>query len=83
MKPEDGRQVQRGTRVDCLFGDEYFRGKVEETDGDGSRYRVIFDDGDIREDAPQEDLELPLDQGCRVECMFEVGAHVALPGMNA
>ncbi|CAN0034680.1 unnamed protein product [Ectocarpus sp. 6 AP-2014] len=71
MKAEGGGQVRKGTRVDCLFGDEYFRGKVDDTDGSGSSYRVIFDDGDIREDAPPEDLELPLEQGCRVECMFE------------
>ncbi|CAM9353325.1 unnamed protein product [Ectocarpus sp. 4 AP-2014] len=71
MKAEGGGQVRKGTGVDCLFGDEYFRGKVDDTDGGGSSYRVIFDDGDIREDAPPEDLELPLEQGCRVECMFE------------
>ncbi|CAM9394359.1 unnamed protein product, partial [Ectocarpus sp. 12 AP-2014] len=71
MKAEGGGQVRKGTRVDCLFGDEYFRGKVDDTDCGGSSYRVIFDDGDIREDAPPEDLELPLEQGCRVECMFE------------
>ncbi|CAB1096681.1 unnamed protein product [Ectocarpus sp. CCAP 1310/34] len=71
MKAEGGGQVRKGTRVDCLFGDEYFRGKVDDTDGGGSSYRVIFDDGDIREDAPPEDLEIPLEQGCRVECMFE------------
>ncbi|CAM9188256.1 unnamed protein product, partial [Ectocarpus sp. 12 AP-2014] len=72
MKAEGGGQVRKGTRVDCLFGDEYFRGEVDDTDCGGSSYRVIiFDDGDIREDAPPEDLELPLEQGCRVECMFE------------
>lgn len=58
-----------GTRVDCLFGDEYFRGKVDD-DGGG---RVVFDDGDVREDVPPEDVELPLEPGCRVECLFEVG----------
>lgn len=72
MKAEGGGQVLRGTRVDCLFGDEYFRGRVDDTGGGGSSYRVIFDDGDIREGTPPEDVELPLEQGCRVECMFEV-----------
>lgn len=64
-----------GTRVDCLFGDEYFRGNVDD-DGGGRNprlFRVVFDDGDVREDVPPEDVELPLEPECRVECLFEVG----------
>lgn len=63
-------ELKEGTRVDCLFGDEYFRGTVE-APGDGL-CRVNFDDGDVRDNVPPEDIVVPLCVGCRVESMFEV-----------
>ncbi|CAM9117583.1 unnamed protein product, partial [Pylaiella littoralis] len=62
-----------GTIVDCLFGKEFFRGRVHDDGGGPSSrlFRVVFDDGDVREDVPPEDMELPLEPGCRVECLFE------------
>lgn len=73
MNGHRGHHLDVGTIVDCLFGDEYYRGKLDD-DGGGARrlFRVIFDDGDVREDVPPEDVELPLEPGCRVECLFEV-----------
>lgn len=72
-------QLDIGQRVDCLFGDEYFRGRVDKvggvSEGNDPRsllFRIVFDDGDIREEVPPTDVELPLEQGCRVECLFEV-----------
>lgn len=66
-----------GTIVDCLFGKEFFRGRVHDDGGGPSSrlFRVVFDDGDVREDVPPEDMELPLEPGCRVECLFEVGTR--------
>lgn len=59
-----------GLRVDCLFDDEYFRGTVgSPTDG---QCLVRFDDGDVRDNVPPEDIAVPLCAGCRVECLFEV-----------
>lgn len=60
-----------GAVVDCLFGDEYYRGKLDDDGGGRRLFRVVFDDGDVREDVPPEDVELPLELGCRVECLFE------------
>lgn len=67
--------IKVGTRVDCLFDDDYFRGTVDEVDdSEPARLRrIIFDDGDVREDVPTEDVELLLEPGCRVECLYEVG----------
>lgn len=70
--------VVEGTRVDCLFDDDYFRGTVdavyaEDNSPEETRlFRVCFDDGDVRDDVSQEDMELPLEPGARVECLFEV-----------
>lgn len=73
--------VVEGTRVDCLFDDnDYFRGTVDAAYAEdntklhqGRRlFRVCFDDGDVRDDVPPEDMELPLEPGARVECLFEV-----------
>ena len=49
-----------GTRVDCLFEDEYFRGTVDALTNDGKRdlFRVCFDDG-MRSEVPL--LNLPTD----------------------
>lgn len=89
------RLFDEGTRVDCLFDDDYFRGTVDAsynsynsykengTNGDEDDdiqlqrrvavlFRVCFDDGDVRDDVPPADLELPLQPGSRVECLFEV-----------
>lgn len=41
---------------------------------DGRYFRVCFDDGDLREDAPPEDFAPPLEPCCRVECLFEVSS---------
>lgn len=81
--------VVEGTRVDCLFDDDYFRGTVDAAyyaednklvhQGSRRLFRVCFDDGDVRDDAPPEDMELPLEPGARVECLFEVrstGMHL-------
>ena len=65
----------QGTRVDCLFDDDYFRGTVDATDVDGEKrdlFRVCFDDGDVRDDVPEEDMKLPLEPGIRVQCLFGV-----------
>lgn len=70
-----GCRLTVGTSVDCLFEDDYFRGAVDEANG-GERqmlFRVVFDDGDVREDVPPEDMTLPLEPGCLVECLYEVG----------
>lgn len=70
--------VVEGTRVDCLFDDDYFRGTVDaayQEDNNLERrqlFRVCFDDGDVRDDVPPGDIELPLEPGARVECLFEV-----------
>lgn len=69
--------VVEGTRVDCLFDDDYFRGTVdaaykEDDNLERQLFRVCFDDGDVRDDVPSEDMELPLKPGTRVECLFEV-----------
>lgn len=65
-----------GTRVDCLFEDEYFRGTIEDASYYNGQhhqlFRVCFDDGDVRDDVPEEDMELPLEQNSRVQCLFEV-----------
>lgn len=71
-------RVVEGTRVDCLFDDDYFRGTVDATYTEDHSpeerrlFRVCFDDGDVRNDVPLEDMELPLEPGARVECLFEV-----------
>ncbi|CAM9104527.1 unnamed protein product, partial [Hapterophycus canaliculatus] len=66
------RRLKVGTRVDCLFEGDYFRGTVDEINsGERPTFRIIFDDGDVREDVPPEDLELPLEPRCPVECLFE------------
>lgn len=63
-----------GTRVDCLYDDEYFRGTVDGVVAEHGqeRYTVCFDDGDVRDNVPARDIALPLQAGCRIECLFEV-----------
>lgn len=72
----DGDRFREGTRVDCLFDDDYFRGTVDAAAIDNldepRLFRVCFDDGDVRDDVPPEEMELSLEPGCRVECLFEV-----------
>ncbi|CAM9208095.1 unnamed protein product, partial [Scytosiphon promiscuus] len=66
-----GGRLKIGSRVDCLFGDGYFRGTVDAISGGEPRFRVVFDDGDVRKDVPPEDIKLLLEPGCRVECLYE------------
>ncbi|KAG5185177.1 hypothetical protein JKP88DRAFT_180670, partial [Tribonema minus] len=62
--------IDVAARVDCLFDDgEYYRGSVAAANADGT-YRIVFDDGDIRHDAPLSDLLSPLLPGTRVSCYF-------------
>lgn len=68
---ENSIELLVGTRVDCLYGDDYFRGTVDGIQGD-NRYKVCFDDGDVREDVQAGEIVLPLQTACRVECLFEV-----------
>lgn len=69
MSLSSGNLVE-GTRVDCLFDNEYFRGTVRAPKN--GLCRVFFDDGDIRDDVPPEDIAIPLYVASRVECLFEV-----------
>lgn len=68
------KHFTQGTRVDCLYDDDYFRGTVDTVTIDHGRHlcKVCFDDGDVREYVPQEDMELPLEPRMRVECLFKV-----------
>lgn len=49
-------------RVVCLFGDHHYPGTVRRDNGDGTYY-IGFDDGDIRENAPREEIHIhdPMD----------------------
>lgn len=68
------KNFTQGTRVDCLYDGDYFRGTVDTVTIDHGRHlcKVCFDDGDVRDYVPQEDMELPLEPRMRVECLFEV-----------
>lgn len=68
---ESSIELLAGTRVDCLYGEDYFRGTLGDAQGN-NRYKVCFDDGDEREDVPAAEITLPLQTACRVECLFEV-----------
>lgn len=71
-----------GSRVDCLFDDNYFRGTVDIVKN-GGRFRVYFDDGDVREDVPCEEIMHPLEVASRVECLFEVYCNSASSSFSA
>lgn len=79
-----GGHFVAGTRVDCLFDGDYFRGTVDSVpdhdDGDRGIFRVCFDDGDIRDDVPRKDMKIPLEPGSRVECLFEVRPFLSSVG---
>lgn len=82
LAPADSgeKRLEKGARIDCIFNHEYFRGTVDEVKrrNHGHQppfsmlFRVCFDDGDIRDDVPSGEIELPLKPGLRVECLFEV-----------
>ncbi|CAM9108372.1 unnamed protein product, partial [Discosporangium mesarthrocarpum] len=76
-------KLVEGTRVDCLYDGDYYRGTVgevvAETDKEDWACTVNFDDGDVRDHVPLEDILLPLEVDRRVDCWFE-GEQAYFPG---